>query len=700
MDVLSKSAPLHSDWVSSFETPPEPWSHVYGAISQRYNAANRETWRPKWFGEEDYPAEQVYDVYYQTISKLSLTDFRGASSLCEVYWRFIRPFGQLLGWWVGDIPSYGTVIRISFDANNSITGSPCFMCHKLHPVNRLYGTGSQAMRDDWLSFNGFDERSSLYPEEDGMGVPIGFDLADVSIPGFKAELLWTAPWQESTYMSLSSFQSYHYKVQSRWSDQFPHRIDSQVMAERAAESSIASRAYALTSNIFLGGANWPSTHFTESGEEASDNFDEVYRPQTLQHWTGTHQHTVYLPSGVVSTSSSIDTIRKKGMCMNIRVEYHKPYASAQRAFDSRLPRNLPLPSMPFPPPSLLPTIRDLGDNERGPFSRFLQDGMDLEIPSLQMDPCPPYRPWPHLTQPIPTGPRFFPLKPVLKSPLRMKPKRVKRESSSISLGFKNQYEHVTYVDNHLDPGHDQFDWSCIEGLYSMTYGPWGQELIYVRSRQLTIHDFDLDDTRIQDWFAQNGGPQASVPTPTGPHGRGHMFETNSISPKSKVLTEGLRWTTEPYIDLDILGIREEEQTYIRPGCRVVEGVKCTGDVNVPRGAITFRVFSRGKTQDIRTEYSPPPTHVGAYSPWNGSLLNAVSHTVPMLDHSPDSQAEDRLRIPGRILKHGMGRVAREGFVNAGTFTPCSMMITSPDELQLHWHEPFRTIANAKRVTTC
>jgi hypothetical protein len=154
-----------------------------------------------------------------------------------------------------------------------------------------------------------------------------------------------------------------------------------------------------------------------------------------------------------------------------------------------------------------------------------------------------------------------------------------------------------------------------------------------------------------------------------------------------VLKESIHWRPEPYIDVSDLQMRPQDVEFIQPGCRVIEGVKCSGDANVPRGTISFRAFSRGQDRDSCIAYFPPDSSRWAnFPPWDGRGVRRGSGQ----QHDP---------LPGRILDYGTGRLAMEGFVNAGCWKRCSVKITSADEIQVYW-EALRKVAVAKRLTAC
>jgi len=191
-----------------------------------------------------------------------------------------------------------------------------------------------------------------------------------------------------------------------------------------------------------------------------------------------------------------------------------------------------------------------------------------------------------------------------------------------------------------DPAHVDFDWDAIEGLYSMTYGPHGIELLYVRARELTSLDFEPDD-RLPAWPAE---PLLSSDD---------MYEHTRISRRSAA----------------------------RIGARVLEGIKVLGDPNIPRGQVTWRAFIDDPGRSA-VPWRPPPDGFRKHTPWPLRPPTAVS-----------SQDE---RSPGLVLP-AHGRVAGEGFVGPGWATALAC-VSSIDEIQIWW-QPMYKISIAKKLVS-
>ncbi|TKY85968.1 hypothetical protein EX895_004793 [Sporisorium graminicola] len=352
----------------------------------------------------------------------------------------------------------------------------------------------------------------------------------------------------------------------------------------------------------------------------------------------------------------------------------QPYLDADErnaAFAQPPSAVMPLPPAIFPPPALLPAIRSppwsrLGKVQIGMSNiwdamsadrRWLIEGEKLTIDSLTMTPPPPYRPWPIQAHALESGPRFFPIcnpgrtsaqhKPSVQRPQRSPETAISgslrscsSEANGTSTGATSDrvvYQHITPPPQH-DPAHADFDWNAVEGLYSMTYGPHGIELLYIRARELTSLDFEPDD-RLPAWPAE---PLLSSDD---------MYEQTRISRRSAA----------------------------RVGARVLEAVKVLGDPNIPRGQVTWRAFIDDPGRSA-VAWRPPPEGFRRHTPWPLRPPHAVS-------------GQDE-RSPGLVLP-AHGRVAGDGFVGAGWATALAC-VSSIDEIQIWW-QPMYKISIAKKL---
>jgi len=637
---------------------------------------------------------------------------------------------------MGDLPSYGVIIRIVFDpqyrnpqeaANQE--PSAAFICEKVHLVNRLLGMGSNGLRSPWMEATSFD-LSGLRgsPSSDGTTIETDRLSIDVSVPGIKTEKLWVASWNDCKHLASSKLIRGTDLARIAWrGGQETGKEHCPAIPGMQGHPSIVSRARALAAQMVFGQFSREAAREEMQGHQQDDmnlddevldeghgnygqgltistimaasavdtfetgEFDHIPYPlRTIQQRSGNQVHTVFLSSGAIYTRPVPSEQNQTGIQgrLSVRCEKFRPYENAEynkhRAFGLNLSDQMPLPPLDFPPPALLPLIRDLNGadfpltsqpaaSSSPAFERFLDQGTDFELNVLRMEPCPPYRPWPHLSQPQPSGLRFFPIQSPPLQPVRCCAKRK-------SMGEDTSYIHPVKISPQLDPGSFEFDWDCLQGLYGMTYGPWGLEVIYLRSRLLTVHDFEPYNTAL--------GEGEEMPRSTGPHGPGHTLRQASRS-----LRETLHWKPEPYIDVRDLQMDSQETEFIKPGCRIIEGVKCSGDANVPRGTISFRAYSRGQHQDDCLSYYPTDSRWANFQPWDGKGVDQQGNSnTSRINHSLQ-------QTPGRILDCATGRLAMEGFVNAGCWKRCSVKITSADEVQVYW-EALRKVAVCKRLTAC
>lgn len=795
-------------------------------ISTGRSHASRERWKPpSMYGsvEED---ENPITIEGRSYADLDLDLFEGIHSYYDVYWSFVRPFAHLLGWWLGDVPSYGMALRIIFDPfyqleqeSGTIT-TPAFICQKLHFVNRFYGMNTAGSRDEWRNATGLHTFNS---NNDGTSIEAVALSVDVLMPGVKTEDLWAATFYDAKRLQRKDVQEGTNVARIRWkgAEQSHHAKPFAMADNHDGDDQRISRHHFSNSR-----SNFARERSTSGSQDRrsnrtfqfnpdyieidgsrrlrpSDNWSQFVPPsaldaieagqfnhipmqqRTIRQRCGDRLHTVYLTSGAVctapiqyaeassSSAPSLDIPKKDLLSIKIGPQqlYYGSDVSKSRGFGVKLSNFLPLPPIEFPSPALLPLVRDLyaldGDshdqipiNSSKAFEDFLRFGTLFDLPMMQMEPCPPYRPWPHLSQPLPNGLRFVPIK----SPLNQPKVRPSRHIGNNEDG-NPMYDHPQSIPAEFDPASEKFDWNSINGLYSMTYGPWGQELIYIRSRILTVHDFAPDDLYLSDHLTYS--EEALLTRPTGPHGTGHKrknenddgqsnqnYSSSSSSKKRarEILSEGLHWQPEPFVDTSDLELPPSQTAFIKPGCRVIEGMKCTGDANVPRGSITFRAFSRGNDEDECLAYFPPESSQPRHIPWDGRQsrqdefesddeeqeegrgvrginedgddddeeeapatldaffrLHGPRRRRTFFTNRQEANARrqgqtgqdpfgmnDYVQAPGRILDCATGRLAMEGFINAGCWRRCSVKINSPDEICIHWRA-LHKVALAKRL---
>lgn len=807
-DVLRRSPPFWSPNVSHAENIPAPWSLAFDPVmAMRITRIRGSLGKWPIDPSREVAKSAQYDSNWGTAQELpSLASFPGATSYLDVFRRFIHPYGRLLGWWLSDAPSFGMAIRVVYSAgsNNpspdisdagdgagpSVSG-PTFICQKIHIVNRLADTQEPSARGAWLAASGVNARASAQVGPDGTSVETPFANVDVAYHGVKTEPLWTATWSDAGALATSNQETSSVVASAHWkgfsapppserisfihqsllpagelSPETPSIVD---LARSLFVQLDRTNLHRLNTDMLFRVLQGIDMHLGRPGGTGRPRF--AFRQER-----NSHIHEVYVISGAACTrrkhSQATSADSQGNDRVTIIVHPLQPYTNSSTGLGNLDMDSSPLPPIDFPPPSLLPLIRtDLDaeddDNKKynensvsvnvidaarpqqkarkaSAYDRFLQDGRLLELPALMMDPSPPYKLYPHLTEPRASGPRFYPVKGPPAQPLGPRPTHAMpmTDATLRSVGKGNDelgYHHPAQIPSQLDPGSDVFDWSYLEGLYAMTYGPWGQELIYVRTRQLTVHDFAPDDPVALEHVAAVGASKAVGTPPTGPHGLGH-----ELNPSGRGLLERARWNAEPYIQSCHPQSEYERWLFVRPGCRVVEGIKCTGDANVPRGAVTFRAFAQAGTLDPRLEYMAPPSDAAFHPPWNGMNFgvppahsggNELSSSrrrsgvdgedddddgyedVDETELSNEAHARtaelvsgERMRewegvshlggpTPGRVLEHGVGRIAQDGFANGGSFHGCSVMIASADEIRVYWSE-LGKIAVAKRLTAC
>ena len=110
-DCLAKSPPVRSSNLNTLNDPPAPWHAPFGMVSTGRSHATRERWKPPPI----YGSIEDSDSVQGQNANIDLNIFDGVQTYYQLYWLFVRPFAHLLGWWLGDVPSYGMAIRIIFD---------------------------------------------------------------------------------------------------------------------------------------------------------------------------------------------------------------------------------------------------------------------------------------------------------------------------------------------------------------------------------------------------------------------------------------------------------------------------------------------------------------------------------------------------------------------------------------------------------
>lgn len=132
---------------------------------------------------------------------------------------------------------------------------------------------------------------------------------------------------------------------------------------------------------------------------------------------------------------------------------------------------------------------------------------------------------------------------------------------------------------------------------------------------------------------------------------------------------------------------------VKPGVRVLEGVKISGDPHVPRGTITFRAFLDDPSC-VSIPWRAPPPSVKNHLPFphrtdektsNTSILNRTSSNDPALT----------ALAPG-YMAPAHGRIAEFGFTQPAWF-PAQIHISTPDEIRLWWYN-MGCVMDAKRLT--
>lgn len=739
--IHSISPPVHGPHIHPLESSLPLWHPDFGLQADVIHP-------PSWPLSSEFIQShtEASSTSVKSTGDLDLEAFSGATSLYEVYIRFVRPCEPLLGWWASDVPFYGMVVRIVLDmlftseddehtgvsaqgitsgrsepsaaaSHDAASGStvvkrqsPSIVCQRVYPTNRLQGLDSDMER--WSQVTGFPMPSNSAVI--GQGTILRRSLTqirtDLCEPGIRTENLWHYSWRDLQRAAVAPTNAMS-PSKSQDADSYAKKMaaGTDLRAHISSQSwlrSLDPHNRSERSSRPNGGGEHMDEDDAELGEQLdfdeneAEEIDRVLRRAAEapaffnfgfdleedgaahtnlrrfmfgphRHTVGNLQHGIYPLSGAVSTRSE-DVPDDESV--QVSLAPHQPYIDAEErnaAFRSSPSIIMPLPPTIFPPPALLPAIRSppwsrLGQKQIGRSNifatvrnedRLLLEGENLTIDSLTMTPPPPYRPWPIQAHALESGPRFFPIRNPDRSSLLSKPaikEAVPESSTSISPSLASLgpevstsatasmadsmiYQHIAPPPHH-DPAHPDFDWDAIEGLYSMTYGPHGIELLYIRARQLTSLDFEPDEC-VPAWPAE---PLLSSDD---------MYEQTRISRRSAA----------------------------RIGARVLEAVKVLGDPNIPRGQVTWRAFIDDPGRSA-VAWRPPPDGYRKHTPWPLRPPQAISN-------------QDE-RSPGLVLP-AHGRVAGAGFVGPGWATALAC-ISSVDEIQIWW-QPMYKISIAKKL---
>lgn len=592
----------------------------------------------------------------------------------------------------GEGLSYASATSNAVPSTNYVTRcSPSLVCQRIYPINRLQGLDSDMER--WSDVTSFPMPSNPFVVSQGTSLrrslaPIRNDLCE---PGLRTENLWHLSWDDiqrggvmppdPTSASRSSSSANNVACAS---DGFHAHISSQSWLHSLKPHDDADRS--SSSTIGGGHFNDDDADREEFFENEAEEIDQVLGAEddprnvnVRSLMVGPHRHTARSLEHRIDPLSSAVTMRanddRDNGIVQVSMTPWQPYVHAnERNAAFRQPPSfvVPLPPTLFPPPALLPAIRSppwsrlnrvqIGISNiwetMSAQSRWLIQGEGTLIDSLAMTPAPPYRPWPIQAHTLEAEPRFFPIFNPQRASLMEKPKiklraleqeaatpaslasfgpEIRRNTSVSTSPAPIMFEHVKPPPQH-DPAHVEFDWDAVEGLYSMTYGPHGIELLYIRARKLTSLDFEPDD-RLPAWPAE---PLLSSDD---------MYGHRGINRRSAA----------------------------RIGARVLEAVKVLGDPNIPRGQITWRAFIDDPGRSA-VPWRPPPDGFRKHTPW------------PLRPALGNSSQEER--SPGLILP-AHGRVAGEGFVGPGWATALAC-VSSIDEIQVWWLPMFK-ISIAKKL---
>lgn len=615
---------MRSHLLTPLVDPPAAWDPAFGLIGPHAPASLVEWPLTRADAEAMLPASP---------SALRRSAFESAESLYQVWCTFVRPWARLLGWWAADVPAYGFVMRIVYDPSHAGEeegrACPAFVCQKVHVVNRLQGmTPPHAVGGEaWNAATSFAMPLGVGVSRDGASLRGQLNL-DLSAPGVKTETLWTLRWDD-VRAALRRGDAKQVLPTRAWAT-----FDED---ECSSADTGTGRAPQLDDELQAG-----SPVLDAAQPTSLDSEPPPAAGQRVVSKRDGYLHVTHIASSAISTSTLQAPTSTPSDAVRLDVHSFLPYAQSHlptphldtedlspalaALVDAR--RRVPLPTLPFPTKALLPALRPLDSNAR----RLTQEEEEPRVDALLMSPAPPYRPWPHLAPPLKAGPRFFPLRSPPRNPVCAPARRAVAAPASdagsdeagpssapaaATAAEKEAYIH-TPPPSHCDPAQPEFDWSLLEGLYATTYGPWGLELIYVRSRLLVDSDFTDASSALDD--------EASY----------------------RRLAEPLLSTAEMYAGTQI------DVASVRVGARIVEGVKVSGDPHVPRGQITFRAFVDDPAR-VATPWRPPPAGYANHTPW--------PFRAPLAEWERASGAEAE-RSPG-LVSPGHGRLAGEGFVAPG-----------------------------------
>lgn len=217
------------------------------------------------------------------------------------------------------------------------------------------------------------------------------------------------------------------------------------------------------------------------------------------------------------------------------------------------------------------------------------------------------------------------------------------------------------------------------GLYVASYGAHGQELVSVSFRVLTQRDFEWNNDGRREtpglWWPWDFHLSGSDPLRHyGPFAGG----TGDVQQKR---------------------CGEITPSDLRPGLRIMEVTKLTGDSNVPRGqrsviafldipnpAVTSSDMSRANRAISEANNAPVPSYAvlpqhskrPAVAPW------------PMLLHGGEPAAPARIMTPREMMSpgagwvvHGIGHISEPGFIRPG-WCPSYIHFASRQEFQVFW----------------